>query len=209
MTATPQPLRSDIEIYCNCMAEIRDRLSLVQTIGAGLLHLGDHVFNQELVFLQLRKTLELIAFGSLTANKVKYSAAHANFATHWNAKRMLDDLEKVNPDFYPMALDPPVETQPGFKHFPDAAGGFMTKEDFVFLYDVCSKFIHTRNPFTTEDPMIRLRHNLKDSVARIQRLLAWHLVHLVGGDKWVVNIPNEGQVKAWAASPTVIVQTSI
>jgi hypothetical protein len=38
---------------------------------------------------------------SLIANKQRYAAVHANFATHWNAELLLKDLARVNADFYP------------------------------------------------------------------------------------------------------------
>jgi hypothetical protein len=115
---------------------------------------------------------------------------------------MLDELDKVNPDYYPVPLDPPKEIAPGKKHFPRPTDGHMTKEEFISLYDSCSEVLHTRNPFSTKDPMIQIGYSVQEWVARIQRLLGWHLIHLVGGDKWVVNIPAEGNVQVWAASPT-------
>ena len=86
------------------MEEVRDRINLVRSVGEHNITTGREVFDVELVFVQLRKVLELIAFASLTANKDKYCAAHANFATHWRAKSMLEELEKINPDFYPMPI---------------------------------------------------------------------------------------------------------
>ena len=44
--------------------------------------------NAELIFLHFRKALEEISFASLSANREKYSAARAGFATEWNARRM-------------------------------------------------------------------------------------------------------------------------
>src|ERR1035437_3686805 len=67
----------------------------------------DEVFDIELIFVQFRKVLELIAFSSLTANKDKYSVAYANFGVHWKAKSMLQAVGKLNPNFYPVPLGPP------------------------------------------------------------------------------------------------------
>jgi len=82
---------TDIQIYCDYMADF----GTVSAWCAGK-----------------------IAFGSLGANKTEYSAAQKNFASCWNAKAMLEALVKVNPDFYPVPLDPPQEVAPGRKHFP-------------------------------------------------------------------------------------------
>jgi hypothetical protein len=154
-----------------------------------------------MIFLQFRKILELVAFASLTANKDVYSAAYAEFATHWNAKRMLGYLEKVNADFYPIALEPFITTAEGMKHFPRAAGGFMTKEEFVTLYNTCGKVLHARNPFSTEDPVIQIGYRAEQWVSRIQKLLAVHVIALVSGDRWVIIIPSEGKIQGCSATP--------
>jgi hypothetical protein len=95
----------------------------------------------------------------------------------------------------------PQEIAPGRKHFPRPADGFLTKDDFVFLYDAASGVLHTRNPYTTKDPNIPLRYPVATWVERIQRLLGWHHVQLIGGGLWIVQIPNEGDVLAWPADP--------
>ncbi len=94
-------------LYLNCMEEVRDRINLVTEVGDHKIAIGRPEFEVELVFVQLRKVLELIAFGSLIANKEKYSAAHEKFATHWKANRMLEELAKINPSFYPQPHELP------------------------------------------------------------------------------------------------------
>ena len=87
---------------------------------------GHRDLNAELIFLHLRKALEEIAFASLSANREKYSAARAGFATEWNARRMLGFIEKVNANFYPIPLKPPQETAPGHKFFARVSDGYLT-----------------------------------------------------------------------------------
>jgi hypothetical protein len=192
---------TDIEIYCGYMAGVRTRIGIVQAVLAGTITTGIEGCNTELVFLQFRKTLELMAFASLAAHKAEYSAVHANFAKHWRAKAMLAALEKVNPDFYPVALDPFEVLPSGVKHFPRPTDGFLTKADFISLYDASSEVLHSRNPFTEKDPTIAIGYGLPEWVARIQRLLGLHMVQLLTGDIWVVSIPNEGDVQASLAAP--------
>ena len=194
-------MRADIQIYCECIGEVRTRLDVVQSLIDGGITTAVGRFNVETIFLQFRKTLELIAFASLTANRAAYSTVHRKFSDHWKAKAMLDALKQVNPDFYPVALDPPQETAPGIKHFSRPSDGFMTIAEFASLYDAASELIHTRNPFSTRSPVIEIVYPAQEWVSRIRRLLAWHLMHLVGGDKWIVNVPVAGDVQAWPASP--------
>lgn len=192
---------SSIQVYCNCMSEVRTRLGVVRSVLAGSVKIGQQAFNVELIFLQLRKALELIAFSSLAANESKYAAAYPNFGNHWRAKAILDAVEKMNPEFFPIALQPPQPTESGVKHFERHADGFMTRDEFVSLYDSCGEVLHIRNPFTTKDPTIQIGYHVEQWVARIERLLNCHLVRLIDGDVWVVTVPAEGSVNAWPASP--------
>src|SRR5438477_12450715 len=119
----------DTSRYIRGMEEVRERLKLIELVTERKLTTGREFSDVEFVFLQLRKILELIAFASLTANKEKYSAVHAKFAEHWNAKWMLADLEKINPDFYPAPSTPPVLQPDETKYLPAIKGGFLTKDD--------------------------------------------------------------------------------
>jgi hypothetical protein len=183
------------------MEELRRRIQLVKSIGAKSFTTGREEFDQDIVFLQLRKVLELIAFASLIANKEKYEAEYKRFATQWRAQRLLEDLEKIHPNFYPMPIAPPEKLESGVKHVTYIADGFMTKDEFPLLYDSCAVMLHSRNPYSTDDPIIRMRYSVKDWVARIQKLLGLHMMHLFNGEKLIVSVPAEGPVQAWAASP--------
>ena len=70
----------------------------------------------ETIFLQMRKVCELIAFGSLIANKAVYSQLHDTFAEDWRLGRIVEKLRKVNPDFFPVPVTAPSEIAPGHKH---------------------------------------------------------------------------------------------
>ena len=84
--------------------------------------------------MHFRKALEEIVFASLSANREKYSATRAGFATEWNARRMLGFAEKVNPGFYPVRVKPPRETAPSHKFFDRVTDGFLGNGDFESLY---------------------------------------------------------------------------
>ncbi|MGA7922015.1 MAG: hypothetical protein WCA38_20315 [Candidatus Acidiferrales bacterium] len=89
-------MSEEIRLYVNYMEEIRDRINFAKAVGAHHVTTGHELFDVELVFLQLRKMLELIAFASLTASKETYSAAYKNFDTHWRAKGIIICLIKTS-----------------------------------------------------------------------------------------------------------------
>lgn len=85
--------RLDLAItYCSCMDEVKSRLSIIKSVATGQLSIGSELFNYELVSVHFRKSLELIAFASMTANKKIYEEAYSGFANHWKAKEMLTSL---------------------------------------------------------------------------------------------------------------------
>lgn len=186
-------------LYANSMSRIRQRIDLVQQVLNREIELGSEAFDAELVYLQLRKVLEEIAFSSLAANKAEYSTLHTNFAKHWKAEKILQVLESVNADFYPQPLDAPISAQ-GFHHFDLLTSDFLTREEFAVLYDASSEVLHTRNPYSQEDPLIQAKYSGNQWVSRIQRLLSWHSVHLLSGEVLIVNIPSNGAVHVYPGS---------
>jgi hypothetical protein len=193
----------DTNLYTNCMEEVRFRLNFVKELPARNGSTGFQLIDQELVFLQLRKIVELIAFSSLTANKAKYGAAYKKFATVWNAKELLRDLEEMNPEFYPLPVQPPQVQSDGTKHCA-AVDDSLTKEDFVSLYDLASTFLHVGNPFSGVSPAVKMRYSVRQWLERIQALLRLHIVRLVDGALWIVQIPEQGPVKMWLAEPKTV-----
>jgi hypothetical protein len=188
----------EIDIYSEYMTGVRMRIDHINSTLAS--ENMPQFAKTEMIFLQLRKALELVAFASLAANRDAYSGVHPTFGEDWNAKRILKKIEKINAEFYPMALNAPEEIAQGRKHFSRPLDDFMTKEEFVILYDTASEVLHTRNPFTDKEPTIQIKYTVPEWVARIQRLLTWHQVRLISGDLWVVCIPAKGEVQVWPAA---------
>ena len=89
---------------------------------------------------------------------------------------------------------------PGRKHFDRVEDGYLTKDDFVLLYDKCAEVLHSRNPYSPEDPTIDIHYKVEEWLIRIKKLLSWHFVHLVDSlQLWVVQVPNEGPVRTFGA----------
>lgn len=190
-------------LYAGCMEEIKLRIGLVRAITSGALSVaGREDFSAELACIQLRKTLELLAFASLVANKDKYAAAHSDFAGHWNAKRLLANLARIHPYFYPTPIALDQVDSAGIKNFRNVSEPYLSREDFVFLYDTTSQALHSRNPFRTDPAVIDFRVGVAEWVGRIQTLLNMHYMRLVDSDTlWVVIMksPDDGKVHVMRA----------
>jgi hypothetical protein len=193
------------EIYCSCMEDVKSRLAVVRTVTKGQLSTGSELFNYELVSVQLRKSLELVAFASMTANKKLYAEAHAGFANHWKAKEMLSSLNRLHPGFYPQPIRLDHVKKSGAKHFERVEGDYLTQEDFTTLYDLCSEVLHTWNPFTMKEKHINFKRSVTEWVQRIDRLLRLHFMQFVDREEiWVVDMEYsaDGKVHAFKVAPS-------
>jgi hypothetical protein len=190
--------------YSNSLSDIRLRLALLESICRGTLTTGNENFNYELAAVNLRKILEHIAFGSLTANSVAYGAVYSGMKKIWRAKDLLDKLESIHADFYPQPLKPPKMTEgtPRNFHFEMLSIGFLTRSEFVELYDLCSKVIHSRNPFD-ENTSINFRLTVLEWTGKIRALLSFHLFRLSGLPQlWLGELEGaDGLSHVYIASP--------
>jgi hypothetical protein len=186
------------------MEDIKARVEVVLGVVERGVTVGRPDFDAEVACLNLRKILELIAFASLTANKEKYAEVHANFANHWRAKVLLQNLERIHPQFYPRPAFFSHQDANGIKHIDFLKDGFLTKDEFVTLYDKCSEVLHTWNPFRVDPRVVDFGISIRDWVTRIERLLAVHTIRLIEGDvHWLVYMqhPEDGKVHALTAMP--------
>jgi hypothetical protein len=175
------------------MEEVKIRSAVIHSLLKGGITFGVKQIDEECIFMNFRMILELIAFGSMVANKEKYTSAYADFRKHWHARRMLRDLELVNPDFYPVPLFPPKTQPDGSKHLDHLKDGFITKDEFVELYEYCGEMLHARNPYAASTPTKPPRYDLDVWITRIQELLSFHRAKLVDTNEgWLVIMNNEG-----------------
>lgn len=189
--------------YCNCMEDVKARLKLIKEITEGHSPLGSEGLDGEVVCLLLRKVLEQIAFSSLVAHRETYEGVHNDLGSIWRAKRLLERMEKLHPEFYPSPVKREESPHAGVHHhFVPLTDGFLTKDDFVFLYDTASNGIHTWNPFKDAERVLNFERPIAEWTHRIALLLDSHLVRFVGsGDVWLIQMdnPEDHKVHAYVA----------
>ena len=194
---------SSIELcnmYVDCMEEIKKRVEVVRSILLGRLSVLYMATTAESVALQLRKILELIALASLVAHREEYSRIKGNLAKAWNAKRLLKELEEINPNFYPQpsrqVLKGTNSEGQSFYDTPPIESGYLTKEEFVNLYNRCSGLIHADNPFSEGQ-----KENLVEFISieaprwlqQITTLLNHHHVHPVDDNRMFITIMQDSK----------------
>ena len=198
-----EPISSPAVAYCNCMEDIKHRLFDVNRILSGYSPMGHEGLDGEVVFLLIRKSLEQMAFSSLIAHKDAYSQIHEDFAKTWRVKKLLERIHAIHPDFYPKPVSFPAVDTGRVKHLLDVTEGYLTQDEFVFLYDACSEVLHTWNPYRPGPRVVDTQRPMAEWVQRIQRLLDLHYIRLAGEDGvWVIQMhhPEDGKVHAFPAS---------
>ena len=141
------------EKYLGCMREIKHRIDVIQGYIENKWHAGYLESTAEGIALQFRKTLELIALASLVANREEYAKQRGNFSKDWNAKRIVDTLERINPGFYPEPSKPErLEANDFVDYDLRPVPNYLTRDDYILLFDKCSDLLHSANPYSKSQP---------------------------------------------------------
>lgn len=167
--------------YCDLMEEVKRRISVISHFLSGQGHAVYQPTTLETVCLQIRKILELIAFGSLVANKEAYTATYSSVSKAWNAGEILSELAKVNPSFYPVPIVEIASDIPGVrsKH-KKRVGDYLNEEEFKEVYGRCGVLAHAANPYGKGIDYSYYAQHLPIWRTRIMNLLNTHDIHLFG-----------------------------
>jgi hypothetical protein len=192
MTGDPDGQR-----YCDVMEEIKLRINVVHFFVSGQGHALYAPSTIESVCLQIRKILELVAFGSLVANKDAYTSVHLKVSSAWNAVDLLRELERVNPEFYPVPIVELPSDIPGVqRRHKKREGDYLTKSEFAEVYGRCGAIAHAANPYGKGIDYTYYHRMLPLWLTRIMNLLNSHEIHLLGDPGvYVIHMKEHGDDK--------------
>ncbi|HTF19704.1 MAG TPA: hypothetical protein VK658_16640 [Chryseolinea sp.] len=174
----------ELNKYESCLFEIKKRVEVVTDYVTGKKTTGYLITEVEFICLQFRKIIELIALSSLVANKSEYEKQHAKFNEHWNARLIFQDLERLNPNFYPRPSTQTVKTsKDGQKYFDlkEISTGFMKKEDALKIYEKCGGILHADNPYRGEKNIKDIRNQFPTWLKRLMILMNHHSIMPIDG----------------------------
>ena len=195
---------TDISQYCSVMEEIKRRTDVIQFFLNRDGHALFEATTTESICLQVRKILELVALASLIANKEKYGQAYRNIEKHWNAERILRDLRRINPEFYPNSIIEVALEGPVVARWDDRTTGFLTEDDFVDIYEKCGSILHARNPLRDPIDYEAYLRNIPDWIDKIMKLLNSHTIRLADDPNlYLIQMKGqEGHVRGYTFAPT-------
>jgi hypothetical protein len=170
-----------MNIYCGQMDHVRLRMAMLDRYVEMAKQAPEELeltVAVEAAALELRLTLEHVAFASLSANKDAYAKARKEYEKHFHAKFILNGVEEVNPKFYPWPVQ--FERNGNHVHISPLQAGYLTRKEFEKAYDKCGSLLHARNPFR---PPINYRMTLasiSEWATQLRTLLDEHIVEVVG-----------------------------
>lgn len=178
----------DRQVYANCMEEIKRRTRAVFAVLQGRCTTPYPITNIEFMCLQIRKILELIALASLASHKEEFARQHKKFAEMWRAKKILEDLEKLNPGFYPIPTEQVHDKSGEVFEVRGISKPYLTKADFVEVYERCSSLLHADNPYGSPKNLEEITASIPSWMDKIKNLLNHHHVQLLSGrhQLWVL-----------------------
>jgi hypothetical protein len=173
-------MEPDTLAYVAVMREIKHRTSLVYALLDKQLTVMYETTHVETMVLQVRMITELIALGSLAAHRGIFEEQQRKFDKHWDPVKILKDVERINPDFYPKPIIELPSTQHGIKaHLVDRPDGYLTQAELIEVHGRCGNVLHARNPYGAP-----LDHALYEGLVggwmeRIMALLNTHQIRLL------------------------------
>lgn len=170
----------ELALYYNCLFDIKKRIEVITDHLNNITIEKYWIVEVETVCLQFRKILENIALMSLVANKEVYAEQNEKFAKHYHAKRIMNDLERVNPDFYPVPTRR-IKHEDKPDEWVKKESGYLTKDELVEIYETCGGMMHTQNPFASPKPIQEIHARFTEWLTKICILLDHHHITLVGG----------------------------
>lgn len=139
--------------YRAAMVEIKRRLRAIdRVLGAKKPRTLAAEFDNEFMWLQVRKIVELVAFGGMMADEARYAALRAeakdnpNYRRDWKGGQILKRLAEITPHYLPKPLGQMVHVQDGTEHF-EAGPELETLERFIAIYEHAGEHLHAPNPF--------------------------------------------------------------
>lgn len=178
---------NDKQLYAKCMEYIKLRILAIDEIIFGIKTTSFPETNLDFVYLQFRFIFESIALASLCSHRKQYELFDTKFEKEWNANKIIKQIKKINPLFFPSPED---------EKSKELA---LTEDELVRFIGLCGDNLHAFNPYKGKG----YRH--RDSQIEKERFLEWrtkvisllgiHYVMLVG-NKEVIRvvmrtIPNE------------------
>ncbi len=118
------------------------------------------------------------------ANIEVYEKQRERFREDWKVRFIFQDLERLNPKFYPEPSKQIERTNTDGKtyfYFEQIKEGFLTKKEALNIYEKCSRIMHADNPFQEEQELSPMYNLFQKWTKSIIKLMNHHSIVLSDG----------------------------
>ncbi|HEY4874023.1 MAG TPA: hypothetical protein VIH86_00485 [Puia sp.] len=140
----------------------------------------------EMLAVQFRKTIEQVSLSSMILHVEEYSKVRADFENDWNARLIMQDLKRLNPEYFPKPVRVTLlgnSYEDGIYFEPISTDDYLSEKDFTNVYQKCGKFLHAVNPFSRSAINHRqMRVLMGDWETKLSNLLEDYIVEFMGTD---------------------------
>lgn len=171
-----------VEKYLEQLRWVKERGNVFQAFSRGTANAIYEEATVEVATLQLRKILELLAFGLVLAVGEKAIPAYVSFVKYKKVKEFFFQLRKLNKDYYLQPVIQKRDEQGGMQWIYPAADEYLTPEDFAILFEHCERVLEPRRVGALPMFLEQCKTANLCWYSKIVRLLDAHLVHLEGND---------------------------
>jgi len=162
----------EIELYGNVLSEIRYRIEH----AVMKLTQVTEVVEFESAALQLRKSIELVALGTLAANR--HLAVQVSTTLHkkdWHEARKL--LRNINPSYWPTPFKDGIG-QDGRRSLQPYDEPFLSEDEAGGAWGFLSDLLHADNPFARIEITQQRVDKAREISAKLRGLLGLHTAEL-------------------------------
>ena len=142
-------------LYRNTMIEVKRRFRAVdRVLGAKKPRTLNSEFDNEFMWLQLRKIIELVTFGGIMADESRYAALqaqlkHQDYRLDSKVNKILPKLAEITPHYLPIPIGERTTSADGVFQFQQGAAE-QTLQRFLDIFNTAGLYLHVPNPLAFE-----------------------------------------------------------
>jgi len=171
-----------VEKYLKQLREVKERGKVFQAFSRGTANAIYEEATVEVATLQLRKILEILAFGFVLVAGEKAIPAYISFVKYKNVKKFFFQLRKLNKTYYLQPILQKHNEQGDMQWIDQTADEYLTPEDFDILYEHCNKVLEPRQVGALPMSIEQCKAANQRWYGKIVHLLNSHLVHSKDND---------------------------
>jgi hypothetical protein len=133
-----------VEKYLEQLRWVKERGRVFQAFTRGTANAIYEEATVEVATPQLRKILELLAFGFVLVTGENVIPAYSSFVKYKNVKEFFSQLRKLNKDFYLQPVLQKLSEQGEMQWRHLTSDDYLTPEDFAILFEHCDRVLEPR-----------------------------------------------------------------